>query len=118
MASQNGTYIKLVFAVGFANGIVRFLQVTNAGIRLIKSLKVHKEAISHLKFSPLNNIICVISVAGDIFFLSFDETKLGNVTPYCFFETQQSINSLCWSAKQVKIIVGTKSGTILEIDVP
>ena len=54
---------------------------------MIKALKVHKDAIAHVKFSPLNNILCVISVTGDIFFLSFDEVKLGNITPYCFFET-------------------------------
>ena len=63
------------------------MQVTSSNIRLIKSLKVHKDAISHVRFSPSHNIICVISITGDIFFLTFDEVKLGNITPYCFFET-------------------------------
>lgn len=43
------------------------------------------------------NVVCVVSENGDIFFLSFDEVKLDNVTPFCFFETGVKINSLCWS---------------------
>ena len=104
--------------MGFTNGIVRFVQVNSDRIRLIKSLKVHKEEVSHIKFSPLLNVICVVSASGDVFFLQVDETNLENITPFCFFQTGRNITSLCWSAKQKNILVGTKQGQIIQIDVP
>lgn len=44
------------------------------------------------------DIVCAVSETGDIFFLSFDEKNLYNIIPYCFFESEQKINSLCWSS--------------------
>jgi len=50
-------------------------------------LKVHKDDIIKVKFSPNMDLVCVISVTGDIFFLKIDETVIDNITPFCFFET-------------------------------
>jgi len=66
---------------------------------LIKSLKVHKDEITHVKFSPELNVCSVIAKNGDIFFLQIDETVLDNIIPFCFFETGRQISSICWSSK-------------------
>jgi hypothetical protein len=43
---------------------------------------------------------------------------LDNIVPFCYFETGRNITSLCWSKKQKNILVGTKQGNILQIEVP
>lgn len=73
--------------MGFENGIVRFVQINEDRIRLIKVLKVHKDDIMKVRFSPNMDLVCVVSVTGDIFFLKIDETVLDNIIPFCFFET-------------------------------
>lgn len=38
-------------AVGFSNGIVRFLLINPIGLFLLKVYKVHRKAITHISFS-------------------------------------------------------------------
>jgi cilia- and flagella-associated protein 44 len=99
LVSQNAA------VVGFANGVIRLMQVCRDQIRLIKALKVHKDSIRHLRFSLSKSILVVISESGDIFLLSYNE-KTFELEPYCFFETGFEINSLHISAFEDKLLLG------------
>lgn len=91
--------------IGFQNGIVRFTQITFNNIRLIKAMKVHEDAISHLLFTPSQSVLAVASVTGDLFFLGYNE-KTFEVEPFCFFKTNMKINSMHFSSHEHKLLLG------------
>ena len=70
--------IGRVVAVGFANGIVRFLLLKEKGFFLLRSLKVHPNGILYLRFSGDGKKIVIVSEIGDIFFLQTDPNNLHN----------------------------------------
>lgn len=105
-------------AVGFANGIVRFLLLKQKNFFLLKSWKVHPHSITHLKFTSDGKKVAIVSEVGDIFFLEIDPTNLHNYEPFCLFETKYKINSLVWNKFDDKILLACKDGCIYEIKVP
>jgi hypothetical protein len=60
---------------------MRLLLLNGDGFVLLKSLKVHKNGISHIKFSMDGCKLAVVSEAGDLFFLTID--GLQDIKPYC-----------------------------------
>jgi len=47
-------------AVGFSNGIVRFLLINPIGMFLLKAFKVHRTAITHISFSPDGQVLSLL----------------------------------------------------------
>ena len=86
-------------------------------IRLISALKVHKDSISHLKFSANHTLIGCVSHAGDIFFLTYNESNY-EIIPYCYFETGYMINSINFSLNNSILLLGTQAGHVIELKVP
>lgn len=108
-----------VIAVGFANGIVRFMLLKEKNFFLLKVLKVHPNGITHLKFSGDGKKIVIVSEVGDIFFLEVDQShNLHSYEPFCLFETKYKINSVVWNKFDDKILLACKDGCIYEIKVP
>lgn len=86
-----------MLAVGFSDGIVRFVGLEEKRFALIKAFKVHKNPIIKIKCNREGNIVVVADSAGSIFYLALDSaSSLNKITPYCLFETGFKINDLCW----------------------
>lgn len=107
-----------VVAVGFENGIVRFLLLAEKGFFLLRALKVHPHGITQLKFSGDGRKLVVASEAGDLFFLECDAANMHNYEPFCLFETKYRINSLVWNKFDDKILLAARDGCVYEIKVP
>jgi hypothetical protein len=83
-------------AVGFSDGIVRFLFLNSKGFDIVKAFKVHKNPIIKIKSNRDGTILVVCDSLGSLFFLSLDSPIINKITPYCLFETGFKINDLCW----------------------
>ena len=104
-------------AVGFSDGLVRFLILNQSGIELVKVFKILKKRIVHLKCSPDGATLVVIDESGDIFLCSLNSSKIQDIVPYCLYETGFKINDLCWDRESTKILLGCKDGTLAEIKI-
>jgi WD40 repeat protein len=107
-----------VVAVGYTNGIVRFLLLNTEGFFLLKAMKVHPHAIQMIKVSKDGGFIAVISVAGDIFLLQTSPQNIQNIDPFCLYETKLQITDVCFDNRGEKLLVGCKDGNIHEIRIP
>ena len=58
-----------VLAVGFTNGVVRFLLTKSDGFFLLKALKVHPHPIQAIRVTKDGGLLAVLSTNGDIFLL-------------------------------------------------
>lgn len=83
-------------AVGFSDGIVRFLFLNSKGFDLVKAFKVHKTSITKLKSNRDGTTLVACDSIGSLFFLSLDSPLISKITPFCLFETGFKINDLCW----------------------
>lgn len=72
-------------AVGFSDGIVRFLFLDPKGFTLVKAFKVHKTGIIKLKTSRDGVILVACDTAGSLFFLSLENPVVTKIVPYCLF---------------------------------
>lgn len=85
-----------MLAVGFSDGIVRFIFLDPKGITLVKAFKLHKNSIIKVKSNRDGTILAVIDLSGSLFFISLDSPVVNKIVPYCLFETGFKINDFCW----------------------
>lgn len=102
---------------GFDNGIVRWLMLNQDRLFLVKALKVHKTAISHIRLTNDGETIAFVAKNGDIFFLQQHPNDLQKFEPVCLFETQLKINDIQWDKMKEKVLIGCNDGKIYEIQV-
>jgi WD40 repeat protein len=107
-----------MLAVGFSDGIIRFLFLDPKGFTLVKAFKVHKNGIIKIKANRDGTILAVCDSAGSIFFISLDSPVLNKIVPYCLFETGFKINDLCWDRNGYKILLACNDGRLHELNVP
>ena len=74
-----------MLAVGFSDGIVRFIYLDPKNITLVKAFKVHKTSIIKLKCNRDGTILTVCDSAGSLFFISLDSPVVNKIVPYCLF---------------------------------
>jgi WD40 repeat protein len=59
-----------MIAVGFQDGIVRFLYLDPKGFSLVKAIKVHRTGIIKVKSSRDGSVVVVCDSSGSLFFIS------------------------------------------------
>jgi WD40 repeat protein len=64
-----------LFAAGFDNGIVRFMNVNTDGLEIMKAFKAHANAIVGVRYSQDLKICVTADVSGDVFFYEMDGHK-------------------------------------------
>lgn len=85
-----------MIAVGFSDGIIRFLFINATSFQLIKAIKIHSNAITKIKSNREGTIVVVSDTSGSLFFISMDSPIISKITPYCLFETGFKINDMSW----------------------
>lgn len=75
------------------------------GIRLLKSVKVHKTKITHIKSTPDGSIVAIVAEDGDIFFMSHHHSDMQKINPFCLYETGLIINDICWDREGTKVLL-------------
>ena len=104
-----------MIVVGFSDGIVRFLLLNTKNFQLIKAFKVHKNPIIKVKINRDGNVLVVADTAGSLFFIQIDPISIGDIKPYCLFETGFKINDMSWNRKGDKILLACQDGKLHEV---
>lgn len=106
-----------MLAIGFSDGLLRFVILNQSSIELVKVFKIHRRKITHIKSSPDGVTLAVIDESGDIFLCSLNSSKIQDIAPYCLYETGFKVNDVCWDRDSTKILLGCKDGNLAEIKV-
>ena len=107
-----------MIAIGFSDGIVRFLFLNGKQFSLVQAFKVHKNKIIKIKSNREGTIVVVADSAGSLFFISLESPVLSKITPYCLFETGFKINDMCWDRNGEKILLACNDGRLHEVNIP
>lgn len=87
-------------------------------VHLLKTLKVHKSKITHIKCTPDGATVAIVSSDGDIFFIGHHHNDLQKLIPFCLFETGFQINDICWDREGSKVLLACQDGNLYEANVP
>lgn len=71
-----------------------------------------------IKASSDNQMVAVLSTAGEIFFIKYSDTDLQAITPHCLWETKLGIRDMTFNAQGSKVLMGCSDGRLYEADVP
>ena len=110
------------FAVGFDNGIVRILLLSQSDFVILKAFKAHDSSVIRVKYAPDNTMFVTASVDGEIFFfLVSGQDNLQKYEPLCMVKVPSGeedqptqINDLRWDSTSQKILVGCQNGRVYE----
>jgi WD40 repeat protein len=104
-----------VFAVGFDNGIIRFLAIHTEGLDILKAFKAHDDAIVGIKHSKDLKCLVTASSAGDIFFFDMDgEIDTQNYEPLCTIKLpdEAKINDFKFCDDDQHILFACQNGNV------
>jgi len=108
-------------AVGFDNGIVRFLNISAEGIEVMKAFKAHEDAIVGIEYSADLKMLCTASSKGDVFFFNMDGHKDTQMyEPLCTVKLPEDscVNSFKWNPDDQSVIFGCSNGMVHQVDRP
>jgi len=57
--------------------------VTSDGLKLLKTLKAHEDAVTKIRYSKDLKTLVTASVTGDIFFFDTDPSNIQKILPLC-----------------------------------
>ena len=107
-------------AVGFADGVVRFLAVTSDDFKLLSVCKPHADAVTAIEVSPDGKQIATAGSDGCVFFFKATKgegTASAEITPIGFFvptENSSPVNFLSWCPNSRKILISCHDGSVVE----
>ena len=110
-----------IFAAGFNNGIVRFLNLNTEGLEIMKAFKAHEDAIVGVKFSQDLKICVTASATGDVFFYEMDGHKdVQLFEPLCTVKLPDDAHCTCfeWNPDDKSVMFGCRNGRVYQIRRP